>query len=212
MEWSSKWSSVRHSLPSSIPNYCHHSNACAFLQMLIKSVGHPSRCTDLYWESRTPLKPYLSLLPQAEGKLTSGVMFLKSVPTIHKFPQPLTSCREFSLDFSLPFNMGFTSIPTGAVGKHSVTDPKFSATTTIKSCGVGLVTLFQLFSLSHSHRLPKEETFLISHLQKTWRHVCGAPSAPLKLSENTSESSGNIQSWQLLNQSSPHWASKFILC
>lgn len=104
-------------------------------------------------------------MPQAEGKLTSGVMVLKpaqlsttpSIPDLGK-----------AVDFGL-----FTSIQYGSYGPQGCWEtlcqqlPELSASRAKEGCGVEPVTSLQLFSLSLGHyRLPQEESLLIFHLQK----------------------------------------------
>ena len=55
------------------------------------SVGHLSLSHATYTVSPASTEPFLSLLPEAKGKLISSTMFLKPDPAIYKLTQPLTS-------------------------------------------------------------------------------------------------------------------------
>lgn len=116
MEWSSKWSSVSHSLPLIV-------QTTITIQMPV--VIYPGMPPRLWVQNST--RTISVSFARGEGKLTVSVVFLKSAPAISQLTQPPASCRgRGGLYFGLFTSIQFTFLPTWDVEKHSVSRPPSS--------------------------------------------------------------------------------------
>ena len=114
MEWSSKRSSIRQSLPSIIPNHC------AFPTMSTKSIGYPSGTPSTLWVQNF-IRTVSVSFATGRGKVDLWCDSPKASPSCLQLPQFLISWGQFTVDFSLAFNMGHMG--HRAAGKHSASSP-----------------------------------------------------------------------------------------
>lgn len=168
--------SVRHSLPLIVPNHCHHFNACALPTNVTQVCRSSILACHPDCESRTPLEPFLSLLPKTDGKFTSSVMFLKPALASYKLVNP-NLLRGFVLNFSLPFNVGIHFPFCRGVWEALCCRPQV-VHEVMGGCGVGPSPHSSCSHEPWPQIPPGGNPSDCPSTQHLTPHVCGAPSDP----------------------------------